>query len=204
VLAFRADLEGRAGGNPSWNTGVNYFADLAKSVDLNEVKALYRAAGLSLTGDLLRLNSAPRITASPLAVAYLARNIAFDGEISIPVLSMHTTGDGLVVPENEQAYSSVVDSAGHGNLLRQIFVARAGHCAFTPAETITAVQTLLNRLSTGQWKVPGPAGLNAEAAALGPDYNIFEANDQIVPTAPAFTSYRPTVYPRPFDLPSWG
>ena len=54
---------------------------------------------------------------------------------------MHTTGDGLVVPENEQAYRSVVDRDGNGNLLRQIFVARAGHCAFTPAETITAIQT---------------------------------------------------------------
>src|SRR6202041_1157450 len=133
VLAFRAELEARAGGNPSWNVGVNYASDLAKSADLNEVTALYQAAGLSLTRDLRTLNFAPRITANPFAVAYLAKNIAFNGDISIPVLSMHTTGDGLVVPENEQAYSSVVDRDGNGNLLRQIFVNRAGHCAFTPA-----------------------------------------------------------------------
>jgi pimeloyl-ACP methyl ester carboxylesterase len=31
IFAFRAELEARAGGNPSWNTGVNYFRDLAKS-----------------------------------------------------------------------------------------------------------------------------------------------------------------------------
>ena len=60
VLAFRAELEARAGGNVSWNTGVNYFTDLAKSVDLKEVTALYKAAGLSLTKDLLTLNSAPQ------------------------------------------------------------------------------------------------------------------------------------------------
>ena len=48
VFAFRTDLQAKAGGNPSWNTGVNYFSDLAKSVDLKEVKALYQAAGLSL------------------------------------------------------------------------------------------------------------------------------------------------------------
>src|SRR5262249_16275608 len=53
VFAFRAELEARADGNPSWNTGVNYVADLAKSVDSKDVKALYRAAGLSLTQDLL-------------------------------------------------------------------------------------------------------------------------------------------------------
>ncbi|HEY6315003.1 MAG TPA: prolyl oligopeptidase family serine peptidase [Streptosporangiaceae bacterium] len=201
VFDFRSELEGRAGGNGSWNTGVNYFADLAKSADLKEVIALYHAAGLSLTKDLQTLNNAPRISAKPPAVAYLAKYISFDGDISVPVLTMHTTGDGLVVPENEQAYRSVVDRAGNGNLLRQIFVARAGHCAFTPAETITAVQTLLNRLDTGHWNVPSAAGLNAEAAALGP-YNIFLSGQTVVPTPPAFTSFRPTQYLRPFDLPS--
>jgi hypothetical protein len=113
---------------------------------------------------------------------------------------MHTTGDGLVVPENEQAYRSVVDRAGNGSLLRQIFVARAGHCAFTPAETITAAQTLLNRLDTGHWNVPDPAGLNAEATALGPAYNVFTGATSEV--FPAFTRYRPAPYLRPFDLPS--
>ncbi|HME65899.1 MAG TPA: hypothetical protein VKG61_13505 [Streptosporangiaceae bacterium] len=201
VLAFRAELEARAGGNVSWNTGVNYFTDLAKSVDLPEVTALYKTAGLSLTKDLVTLNSAPRISAKPSAVAYLAKNIAFNGEISIPVLSMHTTGDGLVVPENEQAYRSVVDRDGNGNLLQQIFVNRAGHCAFTPAETITAVQTLLNRLSTGHWNVPSPAGLNAEATALGTQLNVFASGSTLVPTDPAFISYTPARYLRPFDLP---
>jgi hypothetical protein len=133
-------------------------------------------------------------------VAWLARNISFDGDISVPVLTMHTTGDGLVVPENEQAYKAVVDRAGHGALLQQIFVARAGHCAFTPAETITAVQTLENRLSTGQWNVPSPAAMNSGAAALGPQYNVYTQGTELVPTAPAFTSYTPARYLRPFDL----
>src|SRR6202044_1581484 len=60
IFAFRAELEGRAGGNPSWNTGVNYFAQLARSADLREVTALYHAAGLSLTADLQKLNRAQR------------------------------------------------------------------------------------------------------------------------------------------------
>jgi pimeloyl-ACP methyl ester carboxylesterase len=202
IFAFRADLEAKAGGNPSWNTGVNYFAQLAKSTGTAEVKALYQVAGLSLGHDVQTLNVSKRISANPKAVAWLARNISFDGDISVPVLTMHTTGDGLVVPENEQAYKAVVDRAGNGALLRQIFVDRAGHCAFTPAETITAVQTLENRLSTGRWNVPAPAAMNAEAAALGPQYNIYEAGTSVVPTAPAFTSYTPARYLRPFDLPS--
>jgi pimeloyl-ACP methyl ester carboxylesterase len=200
VFAFRAELEARAGGNPSWNTGVNYAADLAKSADFKEVKALYQAAGLSLGNDLRTLNRSPRIKASPDATAYLIKNIAFNGEISVPVLTMHTTGDGLVVPENEQAYRSAVDRADRGRLLRQVFVHRAGHCTFTPAETVTAVQTLENRLSTGQWHVPSPDAMNAQAAALGPQLNIFVAGGNIVPTPPAFTGYRPARYLRPFNL----
>jgi pimeloyl-ACP methyl ester carboxylesterase len=202
IFAFRAELEARAGGNPSWNTGVNYFRDLAKSADLPEVVALYRAAGLSLRHDLQTLDQATRISATPSAVAYLARNIAFTGHLPIPVLTMHTTGDGLVVPENEQAYRSAVDRAGDGSLLRQIFVDRAGHCAFTPAETITAVQVLVSRVDTGRWNASAldPASLNAHATALGPQYSIFAAGSTVVPAAPAFLRYRPAPYLRPFDL----
>jgi pimeloyl-ACP methyl ester carboxylesterase len=203
IFAFRAELEARAGRNPSWNTGVNYSVQLAKSADLGEVVALYHAAGLNLSADLQKLNQATRISASPAAVKYLTQNIAFNGHLTVPVLTMHTTGDGLVVPENEQAYRSVVDRAGDGRLLQQIFVHRAGHCAFTPAETITAAQVLLNRLGTGRWDLGAltPASLNAQATALGPAYNIFASGSTTVATPSAFVRYRPPVYLRPFDLP---
>jgi pimeloyl-ACP methyl ester carboxylesterase len=191
IFAFRAELEARAGGNPSWNTGVNYFSDLAHSADLREVLALYKAAGLSLVTDLNTLNHAARIPADPSAVAYLAQNIVFNGKLPGPVLTMHTTGDGLVVSQNEQAYRSVVNRAGDGRLLQQIFVHRAGHCTFTPAETITAVQALLNRLDTGHWGPLDPATLNQQAGTLGPTLN---------PAPPAFLRFQPTQYLRPFDL----
>ena len=200
AFALRAELEARAGGSPSWNTGVNYFADLAKSADFKEVVALYRAAGLNLAQDLQTLNGSSRIKANPDAEAYLIKNISFNGGIKVPVLTMHTTGDGLVVPENEQAYSSAVKRAHRTSLLRQVYVHRAGHCAFTPAETVTAVQTLENRMSTGQWNVPSPAGLNYAAAALGPSLNIFSSGGKVIPTAPAFISYSPAKYLRPFNL----
>jgi len=201
-FALRAELEARAGGNPSWNTGVNYGVQLARSADLREVLALYRAAGLSLRADLARLSGSPRVSADPAAVRYLARNISFTGRITVPVLTMHTTGDGLVIPENEQAYASVVRQAGDVPLLRQVFVGRAGHCAFTPAETITVARVLLRRLATGHWDDPAlrPGNLNAAAAALGPAYNIYSVGSKIVPTPPAFLAYRPYPYPRPFDL----
>lgn len=207
VFDFRAELEARAGGNPSWTTGVNFFSQLAQSADLREVVALYKAAGLNLGADLAQLNRAARVTADPSAVSYLAKYISFNGHLSIPVLTMHTTGDGLVVPENEQAYASVVQRAGDASRLRQIFVSRAGHCAFTPAETISAAQVLLNRLATGRWNEQAlqPSALNANASALGSAYNIYESGGSVVATAPEFVSYRPDVYLRPFDLSRyWG
>jgi pimeloyl-ACP methyl ester carboxylesterase len=201
VFALRAELEARAGGNPSWTTGVNYARDLARSADAAEVRALYRTAGLNLRQDLDTLNGATRIGADPAAVRYLERNIVFNGHLAMPVLTMHTTGDGLVVPENEQAYRQVVARADDAALLRQIFVHRAGHCAFTPAETITAAKDLLRRMDTGRW-APGatnPSTLNASAASLGSVYNVFAAGGQTVATAPAFVKFRPPVYLRPFD-----
>ena len=200
IFAFRAELEARAQGNPSWNTGVDYRRQLEHSRDAAEVRALYEQAGLDLDADLKMLNETARISADPEATEYLERNIVYNGEIHIPVLTLHTTGDGLVVVENESAYRQVVREEGNGEFLRRTFVARAGHCAFTPAETIAAVQTLLERLGTGKWDHVDPADLNAAAASLGPGFNIFgNSMGVIVPVQPAFVDFKPGPYLRPFD-----
>ena len=129
------------------------------------------------------------------------KNIVYDGQIDIPVLTLHTKGDGLVVVQNESAYRHVVDEEGNGELLRRDFIDRAGHCAFTPAETIAAVQKLVDRLDTGRWHEPTAAELNASAAALGPAFNIFDTSTgAIVATPPAFIDFVPSPYLRPFDL----
>jgi hypothetical protein len=201
IFFLRRELELRAGGNPSWNTGVNYQKQLENSIDYNEVKALYAAAGLSLAADLKTLNSAPRINADPSAVSYLTNNIVFNGNLdSKPVLTMHTTGDGLVVNENEQAYRSAAQDAKDSQLLRQVFVDRAGHCAFTPAETVTALEALVQRLNTGHWQGIDPTDFNASAEALGPELNVFASGESLVPTPPAFIPYEPPPFLRPYDL----
>ena len=128
------------------------------------------------------------------------KNITYDGQINIPVLTLHTKGDGLVVVQNESAYRHVVDEEGNGELLRRDFVDRAGHCAFTPAETIAAVLKLIDRLNTGRWHEPTAAELNASAAALGPAFNIFSTAAGVVAVPPAFIDFIPSPYLRPFDL----
>ena len=182
VFAFRAELEGRAQGNPSWNTGVDYRKQLEHSRDAAEVRALYQQAGLDLDADLKMLNETARISADPKATEYLEKNIVYNGEIHIPVLTLHTTGDGLVVVENESAYKQVVREEGNEAFLRRTFVARAGHCTFTPAETVAAVQTLLERMATGKWEHVDATDLNAAAASLGAFCHIFSnSTGAIVP-----------------------
>jgi hypothetical protein len=202
--AFRAELEARAGGNPSWNLGVDYARQLQRSVDRDEVEALYRQAGLDLAADLRTLNQAPRIAPDLDAVGYAIRNIVFNGRLGgVPVLTLHTTGDPLVVVQQERAYALAVRVAGDAGLLRQAFVHRAGHCTFTPAERIAALQALLHRVETGAWDdAAAPERLDPAAAALGPALNtlLLSATTQ-VPTPPAFRAYAPGPYLRPFSLP---
>jgi pimeloyl-ACP methyl ester carboxylesterase len=194
LFALRAELEARAGGNPSWNTRVNYDTQLGRSIDKAEVEGLYAAAGLDLDADIATLRTTQRISADEGAVTYLIRNIVFNGDLSgKPVLTIHTTGDGLVLNSDEQAYRSAVERGGRGDitLLRQAFVHRAGHCTFTPAETVAALQALVSRLNTGTWAgVADPANLDAAAAALGPSLNFVAA---------AYIDFRPAAFLRPFD-----
>ncbi len=191
AFGARAELESRAGGNPSWNIGVNYGKQLSLSTSSDEVKALYKQAGLNLDTDLDALSTASRIQADPQAQQYLNKDITFDGVLNIPVLTIHTTGDGLVVNQDEQAYKSVVDAHGDTSMLRQTFVHRAGHCAFTPAEKLTAFDILIQRLNTGKWSSLNPALLNAEATSLGATVN---------PAPPAFLTYTPPPFLRPYDV----
>jgi pimeloyl-ACP methyl ester carboxylesterase len=51
AFLLRAELEFRAGGNPSWNTGVNYRRQLERSTGREVVAALYRESGLDLEAD---------------------------------------------------------------------------------------------------------------------------------------------------------
>ncbi|MGA8541707.1 MAG: hypothetical protein WB566_19545, partial [Terriglobales bacterium] len=194
----RAELEYRAGGNPSFNTGVNYKYQLSRSRDYAEVQALYTAAGLSLDDDLAALKTAPRITADPAALTYATDNVIFNGQLAVPVLTLHTTGDGLVNAENEKAYATVVGEANDSSLLRERFIHRAGHCEFSPAEMITALQKLELRLAKGSWNLT-ISTLNEDAAALGPEFNVINVNNAPYPAPPAFINYQQLQFLRLFD-----
>jgi hypothetical protein len=172
VLTFtitgRYQIELAAGGNSSFNVGVDYAALLRSSAHLKQVEALYRKAGLNLNRDLANLSHHETIKATPKAVATLARTSMVTGRIRIPELDIHTKYDQLVPVEQENWYASRVANAGDSALLRQAYTQETGHCNFQPAETIAALHALEHRLGTGQWgDSTTPADLNAAAAKTG-------------------------------------
>jgi hypothetical protein len=187
-LSWRQEAEGHAGGNMSWNTRVDYGRMLARSSIRTEVEALYARAGLSLAGDLATLAAAPRIGADPAAVNYMIRNISFDGRLTRPMLTIHTTGDPLVPVQVQHAYDDAVDGAHRSALLRQAYVHRGGHCTFTTGEMLAALRTLERRVDGGRWSGTDPAALNQLAAQLDPT------------ATPGYADYRPAPYPRPFTI----
>ena len=200
-ILVRADLEARAGGNPSFNAGVDYASLLIRSSGRREVVALYRQAGLSLVDDLRTLAAAPRITADASALQYVKAVSTLDGRLNVPVLTVHNVADPLAPVEHEQAYAAAVRRASN---LRQAFVNRAGHCIFTPAETVAALQVVIERVDAGWWG-PGTRAhaLNRRASSLGPELNAHLDNDTglPVPTDPAFIRFSPWWFLRPFAKP---
>ncbi|WP_031485468.1 alpha/beta hydrolase family protein [Streptomyces bicolor] len=188
AFSWRQEAETRAGGNMSWNTGVDYARLLGRSAVRKEVTELYKKAGLSLRADLATLNRAPRISAAADAVAWMSRTSSFTGRLTKPQFTIHTTGDALIPVQAESALRRAVTAAGSGSLLRQAYVGNAGHCTFNPAENLAALGTLEDRLTTGTWPGTDPESLNSRAAAADP-------------TTPArYAQYHPAPYPRPYDL----
>jgi hypothetical protein len=190
---------GTTGGrHPSWNTDVDYRELLSRSINLDEVEALYDAARLDLEEDLQRLADEPRIAADTAAVAYLERNLVFNGQLrGVPVLTVHTDGDGLVTPDNARAYAEVVHHAGNRSLLRQLYVHRGGHCTFTSAEVLAALAVLVERIETGTWPALDPQILNDAARRLGAGCNRLASGE---PTDAAFFDSEPPPFPRPYDV----
>lgn len=192
VFSPRRPLEARAGGNFSWNVGVDYRHQLNVSGNARQVRALYREAGLDLGADLDRLATANRISADPEAVQYMLANATPTGEIDDPVLTLHESGDTAPVVTQARAYADAVSAAGNRRLLRQAFVDRPGHCSYTAAEALAAVTALERRIETGRWSdVATSASLNARAETI-------EATTSLDLGEAAFADIRADRFVRPY------
>jgi hypothetical protein len=167
VETARQQIELAAGGNGGWDVGVNFAKVLSHSSYYAEVHALYRAAGLSLRGDLNALTRGANIRASDKAVRWLQQTSVPTGHLQVPELDLHTIADQLVPVQQENYYHGLVRKAGDNRLLRQAFVARQEHCNFMPGELVAGVQALQHRVQTGSWdQVALPSSLQTVATGL--------------------------------------
>jgi pimeloyl-ACP methyl ester carboxylesterase len=185
AMSSRNEIERRSGGNISSNVGVDYAELLSRVQNSEVVRQLYREANLDLKADLETLARSPRYKADPEAIAWAEPGV-FDGELEVPVLTVNNIGDNISTVASQSAYEEAAERAGAGHMLRQLYVESAGHCGFSAAEAVAAVETLQARLLTKRWSdSDNPHKLNALARSL----NLGAAR---------FISYAPDEFARPF------
>jgi len=90
----------------------------------------YGPSYADLDASVLRLSAANRVRKSQ----GMQPTVLINGTPSVPVLSMHTTGDLFVPIEMEQIYAQEVQANGLGDLLVQRAIRDVGHCSFTGPE----------------------------------------------------------------------
>jgi len=174
----RYDIEQRYGGNVSGNE----LADYAARVTESEIEAINTVGGGGAAqGFLGILDNGPRVAADPTArAAALERGGNPTGRIQVPVITMHTAYDWVIV-QNETFYRDRFDAAAASGLARADLVQTftvpppefspeqgapygAGHCNFTAQSRIAIVELLDRWVREGVY--PAQAAI---AAAMGPD-----------------------------------
>jgi len=65
------------------------------------------------------------------------------GRLRMPLLTLHSTGDGQVPVEQARILQRRVDAAGKGNLLVQRIIRDSSHCGFTSTETEAGFDALV-------------------------------------------------------------
>lgn len=107
-------------------------------------------AGLGLTDDQIN-GSIKRYASDPGA-----RNgethpdmVPTTGKITVPLLTLHNTGDLFVPISQEQYYKQKVTEAGKSDLLVQRAIRAGGHCKFSEQELTTAFEDLVSWVKDG-------------------------------------------------------
>lgn len=156
----RSELERRAGGPVVQNLNHVYT--------LTDQEKMYLASlGVDADALLNEMNMRRNISAPESARRYLEHFADYTGNLRRPVLTIHTVTDGLVPVNHESAYRETVMAAGKENFLVQVFTNGVGHCAFTPAQLLSAIMAMESWLDTEAR--PGPE-LFPESLGFVPGY----------------------------------
>ncbi len=184
----KADLEGKALGAVGQNLDHAYSLTPADRAYLGALGLPASVLDLWLAA----MNARTIYAGSPEGAAYTAqyRDISFDRTLPPrPMLSVHTTTDGLVLPSQESALRETLDATGQASkkkMLRQVFVDSNGHCTLTQAEWRVALEAMEKRLDTGFWPGSGFFGNNNGGNTAEPDDDLRFNN-----------TFNPGQYPQP-------
>jgi pimeloyl-ACP methyl ester carboxylesterase len=138
VLRYTNDFIARVGGKiPYDNRATSYQVNVTSDPATNAYLSGLLNAGVR------------RFDADRAALNYYERNYQPSGDIGVPVLTLHTTRDPAIPYSHEIAFAAAVAAAGTSDLLVQRPVDRWGHCAFAPAEVLTAFGDLAQWVETG-------------------------------------------------------
>lgn len=168
-------LEQAGRGQLRSNVGVDYnaFFQNGNPHSKKAVKTLYQEAGLNLAEDLSTINAFPRIEPDRVAVKYWSLpGRTHVGEPKVPLLRIHTSGDGLVYPSMAQGYEELVHEKGYSKFYRSAWVRRWGHCSFSLAEWLAALETMKQHIETGVWPDTSPKAMNKRGQSLVPDSDV--------------------------------
>ena len=193
----RLGVEVVAGGNFSWNHGVDYGALLTRSGMADLVQAIYEKAGVDLQADLRQLAQAPRISADVAAVAAAETLTSYSGAIGGPVVVVDNIGDPVDADAYKRAYERTVARAGRAELLRMTWVRSARHANQSALEKLAGFVKLIERLDTGAWSATTPEAMMAAAAAI-------DASSDLDLGTARFMAHTPPEMLRPWDSSNWG
>ena len=173
----------------AWGTLV--FADMVKRL---AGRNPFSTEGVRYSGtqDDAALNAGvARYRPDPAALADLAAQSDPTGRIEAPVLTLHGIGDPTAFVEHESAYAQVVEHAGNGERLAQVFTTQAEHRSLGSAEYSAALAALVAWIDGGRRPTP------ADVAARCRDFlQRFEGESCRIDPGYRPPAWESRVYPR--------
>lgn len=135
--------------NESWAMGP-IARNLGRRYSLEAADVAYLATlGVNADDLLAKMNSRPRTDACAPCRDFAYRFATVRGALTKPVITLHTTADGLAEINNEGYYRDAVASCGRSEFLAQAFVKGVGHMAFTATQILTTLAAMERWLDTG-------------------------------------------------------
>ena len=110
---------------------------------------VYRLGPLSDVTSAAFNRAALRLTTNAKLLRTFVDGNETTGELRMPLLTLHTTGDGQVPIDQAQILQRRVDAAGKGDLLVQRVVRDPGHCGFTNEEWVASFEALVRWVEKG-------------------------------------------------------